>query len=85
MPKAPACKRTDGVMGCRGICPSYRAYRSEGPSRYACGQKRCQICDLFLKCDGNLCPCCGYRLRTKPRGTKYKEKMRAMKVAPSVR
>jgi hypothetical protein len=25
------------------------------------------------------CPCCGYRLRTKPRNLKYKAKLRAKK------
>jgi DNA-directed RNA polymerase subunit RPC12/RpoP len=27
--------------------------------------------------DGLWCPCCGYRLRTKPRNLKYKAKLRA--------
>ncbi len=30
-------------------------------------------------CDGLWCPCCGYRLRTKPRNIKYKQKLRAAK------
>ncbi|MDQ4101194.1 MAG: hypothetical protein M3115_03285, partial [Thermoproteota archaeon] len=41
------------------------------------GQKRCQICEIFIKWDGLWCPCCGYRLRTKPRNLKYKAKLRA--------
>ncbi|HZA99728.1 MAG TPA: hypothetical protein VE308_01765, partial [Nitrososphaera sp.] len=45
--------------------------------RYASGQKRCQICEIFIKWDGLWCPCCGYRLRTKPRNLKYKAKLRA--------
>jgi hypothetical protein len=44
--------------------------------RYANGQKRCQICEIFLKWEGLWCPCCGYRLRTKPRNLKYKAKLR---------
>ncbi|MDQ3873466.1 MAG: hypothetical protein M3258_07655, partial [Thermoproteota archaeon] len=43
----------------------------------ASGQKRCQICEIFIKWDGLWCPCCGYRLRTKPRNLKYKAKLRA--------
>ena len=35
--------------------------------RHSTGQKRCQICETFLKWDGLYCPCCGYRLRTGPR------------------
>jgi hypothetical protein len=27
--------------------------------RYAIGQKRCQVCSLFMKSDGLWCPCCG--------------------------
>ena len=48
-----------------------------GSGRYASGQKRCQICEIFIKWDGLWCPCCGYRLRTKPRNLKYKAKLRA--------
>ncbi|AIF83094.1 hypothetical protein NTE_01020 [Candidatus Nitrososphaera evergladensis SR1] len=65
------------LMSCRGICEDYRATKTRGLGRYASGQKRCQICDLFIMCDGNVCPCCGYRLRTKPRGQKYKQRIRA--------
>lgn len=63
-------------MPCKGRCQKYRAGMPVGMGRYANGQKRCQICDLFIKWDGICCPCCSYRLRTKPRNTKYKTKMR---------
>ncbi|MGB6532199.1 MAG: hypothetical protein WBF33_29185, partial [Candidatus Nitrosopolaris sp.] len=43
--------------------------------RYATGQKRCQVCEVFLEWDGLFCPCCGNRLRTKPRNMKYKTKL----------
>ncbi|UVS68954.1 hypothetical protein [Nitrososphaera viennensis] len=71
-----------GLMSCRGRCESYRATTTIGSGRYASGQKRCQICDLFIMCEGNVCPCCGYRLRTKPRGQKHKQKIRAASVVP---
>jgi hypothetical protein len=47
-----------------------------GAGRYATGQKRCQICELFIKWEGQWCPCCGYRLRAKPRNLRYKIKLR---------
>jgi len=50
-----------------------------GTGRYSTGQKRCQVCEIFLTWDGLWCPCCGYRLRTRPRNLKYKAKLRARK------
>ncbi len=40
--------------------------------RYTTGQKRCQICEIFLQWDGLVCPCCRYRLRLRPRNMKSK-------------
>jgi hypothetical protein len=31
---------------------------------------------MFLNWESLWCPCCGYRLRTKPRNPSYKEKVR---------
>jgi hypothetical protein len=62
-----------------GICIRHKAHKPVGTGRYSTGQKRCQICEIFLKWDGLWCPCCGYRLRTKPRNLKYKSKLRAIK------
>jgi len=64
-------------MTCKGICIRHKAQKPVHLGRYAMGQKRCQICELFIKWDGLWCPCCGYRLRTKPRNLKYKAKLRA--------
>ena len=66
-------------MTCKGICIRHKAQKPVGTGRYSTGQKRCQICELFLKWDGLWCPCCGYRLRTRPRNLKYKVKLRAKK------
>jgi len=55
-----------------------------GTGRYASGQRRCQICEIFIKWEGLWCPCCGYRLRTKPRNLKYKAKLRARVEADSI-
>jgi hypothetical protein len=66
-------------MVCKGICIRHKAQKPYGASgRYATGQKRCQVCEIFLKWDGMWCPCCGYRVRTRPRGQKFKERLRVM-------
>jgi len=64
-------------MTCKGICTRYKVQKTVGTGRYASGQRRCQICEIFIKWEGLWCPCCGYRLRTKPRNLKYKAKLRA--------
>ncbi len=69
--------KSDRKMTCKGICTRYKAQKPVGTGRYASGQKRCQICEIFIKWEGLWCPCCGYRLRTKPRNLKYKAKLRA--------
>ena len=61
-------------MTCKGICIRHKAQKPVGSGRYASGQKRCQICEIFIKWDGLWCPCCGYRLRTKPRKSKIQSK-----------
>lgn len=63
-------------MTCKGICIRYKAKKSSDVGRYASGQRRCQICEIFIKWEGQWCPCCGYRLRTKPRNLKYKTILR---------
>ena len=61
-------------MTCKGICMRHKAC-----FRYATGNKRCQICEIFIKWDGLWCPCCGYRLRNGPRSFKFKAKLRKQK------
>ena len=51
-------------------------HRPINSGRYATGQKRCQICEIFIKWDGLWCPCCGCRLRIGPRLFKDKAKLR---------
>jgi hypothetical protein len=63
-------------MSCKRICIRHKALGC-----YTAGHKRCKNCDLFIKWDGVFCPCCGYKLRTKPRNfskTKLGEKERAI-------
>ena len=61
-------------MTCKGICLRHRAPKPIQSSRYASGQKRCQSCEIFIKWDALWCPCCGFRLRSKPRNSAYKER-----------
>jgi predicted amidophosphoribosyltransferase len=66
-------------MVCKGICIRHKAMKPVATGRYSIGQKRCQVCEIFLKWDGLWCPCCGYRLRTNPRNSKFKAELRARK------
>jgi hypothetical protein len=65
-------------MTCIGICNRYKALRPTGKdgARYISGQKRCQVCEIFMNCDGLYCPCCRHRLRTKPRLGEARTKLR---------
>ena len=56
-------------MTCKGICIRHKA-----SGRYANGQKRCQVCELFIKWNGVFCQCCGYRLRIGPKKINMKSK-----------
>jgi hypothetical protein len=60
---------------CKGICSRHRAIKPTSGQRYTIGQKRCQVCQIFIKWEDIWCPCCGYRLRGKPRNGKFKELM----------
>ena len=71
-------------MTCKNICENYRATKPIGTGRYASGQRRCQICQIFIKWEGLWCPCCGYRLRTKPRKLAYKIKLREQQATVAV-
>jgi hypothetical protein len=61
-------------MPCKGICIRYKS-----SGRYATGNKRCHQCNLFIKWGGVSCPCCECRLRTRPRHSKFKAKLREQK------
>ena len=66
-------------MVCRGICDSYKAKKPLLQSRYASGQKRCSVCELFVNWDGINCPCCGMILRTSPRNTQNRQRLLLVK------
>jgi hypothetical protein len=63
-------------MVCKGICIRHKAQNLPGLSRYAIGQRRCQICEIFINWNSPFCPCCGYKLRTKPRNMNHDVKLR---------
>ena len=63
-------------MTCSEICKKYEV-RNFNQGMYFQGNKRCQVCQIYLKWDGLWCPCCNMRLRSKPRAKKFKEIMRA--------
>lgn len=63
-------------MSCKGVCDKYKADKPVGIGRYASGQRRCQICEIYMHWNGLWCPCCGYRLRGHPRNVTYKEKLK---------
>ena len=68
-------------MICKGICVRQKAHKPYCSGRYAAGQKRCQICEIFIKWDGLWCPCCSCRLRLGPRLFQHKAKLREQKQA----
>jgi hypothetical protein len=67
------------TMTCKGICIRHKAQKPVSSGRYATGQKRCQVCEIFIRWDEMWCPCCGYRVRTRPRSSKFKQRLRAIK------
>jgi len=42
-------------MSSKGICICHKAQKPVGASN-ATGQKRCQICEIFIQWDGLWCP-----------------------------
>ncbi len=62
-------------MVCVEICRRYKVKKAGNQSRYANGQKRCNTCEIFLYWEGFFCPCCGVKLRSKPRDGKCRRKI----------
>ena len=67
---------------CKKICLQYAAKKPTNSGRYDVGQKRCQICEIYITVEGTqdengiYCKCCHYRVRGKPRNRIYKEILR---------
>ncbi len=66
-------------MVCKGICLRHKAIRPLNGQRNLIGQKRCQVCHIFIDWEGIFCPCCGYKLRVTPRNRKLKQTFRNLK------
>ena len=66
-------------MACKDICFRHRAPRPSGTGRYYSGQKRCQVCNIFIIWNELWCPCCGFRLRSKPHNSLGKQKLARMR------
>ena len=59
------------------MCKRHKAPKPpNNVSRYAAGQKRCNLCEVYMVHDEIFCPCCGGRMRTHPRNRRYKEALR---------
>lgn len=58
------------VYYCSRKCKNYK-----GKGGYFKGNKKCTICKIFIKFNGYFCPCCGYRLKSKPRGSKGRKRL----------
>jgi len=63
------------MSSCRGLCPKYKVKVSSRNATYYAGDvKRCARCMLYIRWADFKCPCCGTKLRTKPkRPNKYNE------------
>ena len=76
---------------CKDKCTQYKAERPANGKRYASGQVRCQICEIYMTKQGCKdgkgnhvtkdtkelrCKCCNYHIRTKPRNRRYKENLK---------
>jgi len=49
------------VERCKGICNPH--YDKRFSSEKKGGMKECKRCDIFVRVDGNICPCCKLRVR----------------------
>ena len=59
---------------CSGICIRYKALKTQN-GHYFVGHKRCNYCEIFIKWDGDRCPCCSCKLRIRPRKKSNKESL----------
>jgi transcription initiation factor TFIIIB Brf1 subunit/transcription initiation factor TFIIB len=63
-------------MNCKGICSRYEvsSINLKESGRYEKGHKRCTSCYVFMDYEGTKCPCCGNKLRTKPKNSSGRNK-----------
>ena len=65
-------KQKGAEMGCKGFCQKLEVKKinPKGSGMYKLGYKLCSTCEKFIDWEEQQCPCCGTRLRSKPRGSK---------------
>ena len=71
-------------MVCKGTCEKYKVVRpcytlGSKVGHYIVGNKRCSVCDIFLRWDGIKCPCCHTLLRVSSRNPRHKSNCRKTK------
>jgi len=63
-------RTTSKSTACKQICQRYKEKRKvkSNQSRYSLpNARRCSVCEIYIEWEGVHCPCCGFKLRTKPR------------------
>ena len=58
-------------MNCRSVCITKYGGRRTAKG-YASGYKWCSDCAASVKWYGIHCPCCGQRLRSSPKNSRYR-------------
>lgn len=72
------------VLECKQLCVNSKAPKpSDGRGRYEAGQRRCNTCGVFFDTATMHCPCCGTKLRTKPRSKAGKERLATINSRPA--
>ncbi|MGQ0772207.1 MAG: hypothetical protein ACT4NT_05495 [Nitrososphaerota archaeon] len=62
------------MLTCKGDCKTrYQEFLGQISLKYD-GQKRCGLCNIYLKWDGVKCPCCSSVLHVRPRHSRAKTK-----------
>ena len=69
-------------LSCKNICERLKVKGLQTNQRYVIGLKRCNYCNVFYKWEGLFCPCCGYRLRSKPRTKSGKQNLSRLQSDP---
>jgi|LWDU01.1.fsa_nt_gi rRNA maturation endonuclease Nob1 len=62
------------MLCCKGSCGINNKYITKKVVRGETnGFKRCTICAIYIKWEGNYCPCCGVKLKTSPTNNKARK------------
>lgn len=70
-------------MSCKGKCYKYKTNRGANDSYYTednPDKKFCSVCECKMLWPDTNCPCCGHRMRTKPRNYKLHTKILAGRI-----